>query len=294
MGTADVGTRTGVWWARALAALAGAALGMAVGHGLVWQTVDPLPDDARARQLAARFVPGEPGEVVRTSGVWQAEPAGWTRVVTGYRELRPGQVSVEFPVDADDPVAQRPHVARLAEQLRGDGWQVALDPDYPILHATRDGWRVDYRPVFRESPDQPPDPVGRDVPQAVDGVAVTIRHDTPAGAGLGLLVGALLGGAVAVAAVVGLQRRLVRHAPATRRRAVVLASVGLGLLAPGTLLVLGLLYLYGTDDLPQEPLWLAYSVPATRPTALLGVALLLVVGVSTARPAREQVRHQRG
>lgn len=286
MGTAGVAARIGSWWVRALVALAGAVLGMAVGHGLGWLTVDPLPDDAQARQLAARFVPGEPGEVTRTPGVWQAEPSGWARVLIGYRELRPGQVSVKFPVDADDPVTQRAHVEQVAEQLRSDGWQVAVDPMYPMLRAERGGLWVNYGQVYREVAAQQPDPVSQDVPQPVDGVAVTIRHDTPAGAMIGLLLGALLGGAVAVAAVVGLQHRLVRHTPATRQRVTLLAGVGLALLAPGTLLGLGALYLYSVDDLPQEPLWIVYSFPLTRPAALLGAVLLLAAVTLTAAPPR--------
>lgn len=189
---------------------------------------------------------------------------------------------MKFPVAADDPVAQRLYVEQVAEALRSEGWQVMVDPMYPALRATRDGLWVNYGGVYGEL-----DPARPEDPQVMEGVAVTIRHATPAGASIGLLLGALVGGAVAVAAVAGLQRRLVRHAPVTRQRVTLLAGVGLALLAPGTLLALGALYLYSSGDLPQEPLWIAYSFPLTRPPALLGTALLLAAVALTITPAAD-------
>lgn len=262
------------WRARLVAAFLGAVLGMAAGHTVAWRSVQPMPDDRTAQEIAARFVPDQPG-IVRRDGaaLWQHEPAGWRGALLGYREVRAAEVRVSFPATVDSPHVQHDHVTAVGTALRRDGWQrVSVEVPYPALVAHHGGWEIRYGPVLGEPPADP------DRPQQVLGAEVTIRADTPPAAVLGLLVGALFGGLAGFGLVIAGQRR----APG-RRWPAVLFTIGAVLLAPGTLAALGLTYVYLVDDLPQEPLWYAYGLRLTRPPTILAAALLLAALVISLR-----------
>lgn len=265
--------RSGVggWAAAALAAFVGAVLGMAVGHWSVWQTAEPLPTDDRAREIAGQFVPDGSGTLSRSGEDWSGEPAGWRGFLFGYRSVDDAQISITFPPDSRTPAERYAYAEALADRLRRAGWQVDLDPSYPALRAHHAGLAVGYGPRLA-----PPveDPSGAVLEQEVLGTEVTIRRDTPASAPLGLALGGLLGGGLAVLAVTVARRRLRSRGAATRRAVLILSGVGTAGLAPGTLVALGLLYLFLTEPSPQEPLLTAYSLPITRPAALLGAGCL--------------------
>jgi len=263
------------WPARLLAVVLGAVLGMAVGHAVAWRTAQPLPDDPIAREIASRFVGDEPGTLSRDGAGWERRPAGWRGALFGYRVVRASEIRVSFPATADSPHVQHAHVVSVAEALRQEGWQrVTVDEFYPALVAHRAGWEIRYGPVLGDPPADP------DIQPDVLGADVTIRSDTPASAPLGLLLGGLIGGLVALGLAVLGQRA----PPGRRRPAVVLFAIGVALLAPGTLAALGLLYVFLTDDLPQEPLWFAYGSRFTRVPTILAAAFLLAALLVGLRP----------
>jgi hypothetical protein len=268
-------------WAPRLAALVlGGVLGMAVGHGLAWLTIAPLPDDDQVRQIAAQFVPDLAGQVDRQDS-WTTSPSGPVRALVGFSDVQPARVEVRFP--ADGTTAQRSQVEAVGERLRTSGWgRVWVDPDYPMVTGHYQGLDVRFGAVLSE----PPPAAGPDKPpaeQEIVGLAVTIRQDTPAGAMAGLLVGALAGALLGLAAVAGVQRLLRGSDSGVRIAVVTLSAIGAAGLVPGTLASVFGLYLLAVEDLPHEPLWFAYSLmaPPTRPFAAAGM-LLLVAAVAVA------------
>lgn len=273
------------WWAAgALIAVVGVILGMAVGHWSVWQAAEPLPTDSQAREIAERFVADQPGTLTRTGDGWSGKPAGWRGFLLGYRSVDDAQISITFPVDSR-PAARYAYAESVAERLRDAGWRVHLDPSYPALQAHHAGLVVQYGPKLAAPVE---DPSGAVLEQEVLGTTVTIRRDTPASAPLGLALGGLLGGGLAILAVAAAQRRLRSRSAVTRLSALVLSTAGMAGLVPGTLVAIGLLYLFLTETSPQEPLLAAYSLPITRPGALLGTACLLgAVGALLLGPKAE-------
>lgn len=271
------------WVGRSFAAMTGALLGMALAHGFAWQATDPLPRDAEAYEIAHQFLVGQPGALTREPGGWTADPAGWSGTLLGQTGHRDGVILIRFKADSYDPAILYQHAAQVAETLHRAGWQdIHLDPHYPVVQATRDGLVVRSGPELADP--SPPTYPEVEPEQAVLGLVVDIRRDTPVGEALALTLGALLGAGLALSGVVLGQRRL-RHSRGPRPHVPALFTVGLVALAPGSLLTLGLLYLHHTDDLPHEPLWIAYSLPLTRPLTLIGLGLLLAAIIATALPS---------
>lgn len=280
----------GRWAPRLVAVVLGTVLGMAVGHGLAWLTIVPLPDDAQARQIAAELLPGLAGQVDRQES-WAFSPSGPVRMVAGFSEFQPARVEMAFV--ADGARVQRQYIEALGERLRASGWQrVWVDPDYPIVTGHHQGLDVRLGQVWPQ-----PSPLGSGEAAAprVVGLKVTIRQDTPAGAPLGMLVGALAGALLGLAAVAGVQRLLRGSDSGVRIAVVAFSAGGAAGLVPGTLASVFGLYLLATEKLPHEPLWFAYSLasPPTRPFAAVGV-LLLVAAVAVATTDRvRRLAHRR-
>lgn len=279
------------WVARGVALVLGVVAGAAAGHGLAWHTAAALPGDDQARFLAAEFVPDAAGTVSRTRAGWSREPVGGSGFLFGYRGHEPGEVRVGFPADSwpsRQPYAQ---VEAVAEELRRQGWQqVTLDPDYPVIRTHRAGLAVSYGPVLGDPSPLPEDPTVPVADQPVLGSEVVIRAGAPGRAPLWLAVGAVIGAGLAAGPVMAGQRALRVRPARVRRAGALLFGLGAGGLGPATLAALGLIYLVATDDLVPEPLWHAYSIPATRLPALFGgacltAALVLALGSRRVGPS---------
>jgi hypothetical protein len=261
----------GRWASRLLAVVLGGTLGMALGHGLAWLWVVPLPDDAQARHIAAELLPGLAGQVDRQESM-TVSPSGPARILAGFSEVQPAQVELGFI--ADSGRVQRQNLEAVGERLRASGWErVWVDPDYPIVTGHYQGLDVRLGQVW---PAPSPGLDEGTAPRVV-GLSVTIRQDTPAGALLGILMGALAGALLGLAGVAGVRRLLRGTGGGTRIAVVVLSATGAAGLVPGTLAAVFGLYLLATENLPHEPLWFAYSLaaPPTRPFAVAGLVLLV-------------------
>lgn len=251
-----------------------ALLGGFLGNSLAWSDPNPLPDNARATEIAQiGFSDVDPTTIQRQDFVFDFDvPADSFGVGD---DATPGYVRFSYPMGYEhDDFASR--IAQADQLLRDRGWTVQTRPGEiygPQLVGYNDMLVIEFSA------------------NSADGTIEVLRRE-PASTGLFTIVG-VLGGAI-VGAMLGYfgTRRLVRSTPilvmaivATVVTAISSIPVGFGLIV----LLSGPLLSYPPDAIP---LWgVYYLIPPML--FLFPVAVLAGIGVAIAIAASFIVRSKR-